>query len=262
MEDAANIEESDQKKRLILSHPTRGASKRTKFLRPTVNDKEELVIVLYKYLPARFVNDVVGRGILLFRSLSYYQRAEDPQRGDPFESMHLDRPGSDVRITNLRTGEVRIGDFAYINRVQSDQIYCFCLSRRKDAELFAQFESDACIEICDVRQFFFRWQRAVRRLKSSDDWQTLHRAVTYFVVDQPTTANIKDPKNLPFLKLAKFAHQDEYRLVAARGSAFELIQEIVDAPQHDFIADVKRYKIREIRFQLGSLSDIARVHYL
>jgi hypothetical protein len=185
---------------------------------------------LYKYLPNQYVEAVVKQGKLIFRTLSYFQQAEDPERGDPFESMHVERPGSGVTITNLRTNQSHTDDFAFINRNSADRIYCFCLSHRKEAELFRQFRSNACVEILDVPEFLRRWRRAVSRLKSSSEWELLHRDVEYYHVARPALADIKDPRNLPFFKREIYAHQDEYRLVAARTRDLKLIQELVYAP--------------------------------
>jgi hypothetical protein len=217
---------------------------------------------LYKYLPSRFADDFVRRGIVLFRSLSYFRQTEDPERGDPFESMHVDRPGGGVSITNQRTGTVITGDFAFINRVQADLIYCFCLSRRKNPELFKQFQSDVCVEIKDVTEFHRRWRRAVNKLKSSAEWELLHGDVTYFRMDRASPIDVKNPRNIPFFKLEKFSHQNEYRLVTARRKALTLIQEIVDTPRYDFSEQARKFKNREIRFKLGNLDDITLMHRL
>ena len=217
---------------------------------------------LYEYLPGRYLNSVVKAGKLLFRSLSYFQTMEDPERGDPFESMHVDRPGGGVAISAPEKGIHLTGDFAFINRVRSDQVYCFCLSYRKKEALFTQFGCDTCVEIFDVPEFLRRCQRAVTGLRSSRDWEFVHRCVEYFRVDGMASSDIKNPRNAPFFKLDKFVHQAEYRLVAARKDAFELIREIVNPAGYDFSAAVKGMPTRQICFQLGSLADISCVHRL
>ena len=215
---------------------------------------------LYKYLPRRYLNRVVNGGNLLFRSLSYFQTMEDPERGDPFESMHIDLPGGGVTISAPEKGIRLTGDFAFINRVRSDQIYCFCLSHLKEEALFKQFGCDTCVEILDVPEFLRRCERAVTRLRSSRDWEFAHRYLEYFRVDRVASLDIKDPHNTPFFKLDKFVHQAEYRLVAARSGAFKLIQEIVNPTGYDFSAAVSTTPTRQINFQLGSLIDITSVH--
>jgi hypothetical protein len=217
---------------------------------------------LYKYLPDQYVDTVVKQGKLLFRTLSYFQRVEDPERGDRLESMHIDRPGTGVTLTVSRTGQSFTGDFAFINRVQADRIYCFCFSRRKDADLFRQFGSNTCVEILDIRELLRRWHRAVKKLKSSSEWELIHRDVEYFHVARAALADIKNPRNLPFFKLETYAHQDEYRLVAARTRYLKLIQEIVDARRYDFGAEAKAFQVRQIPFKLGCLEDITRTHRL
>jgi hypothetical protein len=145
-----------------------GARRRCRLLEGPAGIGERQLQHLYKYLPNRFADDFVRRGILLFRTLSYFQKVEDPERGDPFESMHIDRPGDGVSITNQRTGKTLTGEFAFINRVQSDQIFCFCFSRIIDSRLFAQFQSDVRIEIKDLEEFQRRWQGAVQKFRSTN----------------------------------------------------------------------------------------------
>jgi hypothetical protein len=217
---------------------------------------------LYKYLPKVYLRSVINSGNLPFRSLSYYQSVEDKERGDPCEAMHIDRPTSGLTLSVPKKGIRMTGDFAFINRVQSDQIYCFCLSSRKEEAFFEQFGCDTCIEILDVPEFLRRCKRAVTSLRSSTDWEFIHRNIEYFRVDVAASLDIKDPRNLPFFKLDKYIHQGEYRLVAARTGAFKLIQEIVNFDAgHDFSAEAKTMVARKINFQLGSLRDITSVHF-
>ncbi|MFI5353627.1 MAG: hypothetical protein ACHQZS_11780 [Candidatus Binatales bacterium] len=79
-------------------------------------------------------------------------------------------------------------------------------------------------------------------------------------MDRAVSTDIKNPDNLPFFKLARFAHQREYRLVTARKRAFQLTRQIVDPRGYDFAASSEESQVREIRFKLGSLADITRVH--
>ncbi|MCK4392391.1 hypothetical protein KAX17_05755 [Candidatus Bipolaricaulota bacterium] len=214
---------------------------------------------LYKYLPDRYVEDFV-KGRLLFRNLSYFRGIERGGRGDVYEGMHVDHPDNDVTITNLSKGTVMRGDFTFVNRTRADLIYCFCLSQRLHLSLFDEFSSDRCVEIIDVSEFLHRARCAVTRLKSASDWEFLHRPVKYYEGDKASGADIKESRNLAFFKPLSLSHQDEYRLVAARTSSFQLIQEIVRADAYDFSHDVGEQPKREIRFRAGSIEDIVIVH--
>lgn len=214
---------------------------------------------LYKYLCGCHVQGLVD-GQLLFRSLSYFRQVEHAGRGDIYEGMHVDHPEGGVTITNLSRGTVTKGDFAFINRVRPDLIYCLCFSQRLHPHLFDEFSSDSCVEVTDVSEFLRRVALAVEGLKSPPDWELMHRPVEYYASNQTVQVNIKEPRNLPFFKLSSFSQQSEYRLVAAPSSAFHLIQEIVDTAAYDFSTGAAGGATREIRLQVGSIEDIAIVH--
>jgi hypothetical protein len=214
---------------------------------------------LYKYLPDRYVEDFV-KGRLLFRSLSCFRGIEHGGRGDVHEGMHVDHPDNDVTITNLSKGTVMRGNFSFVNQTRADLIYCFCLSQRLHLSLFDEFSSDRCVEIVDVSGFLHRAMRAVARLRSASDWEFLHRPVEYYESNEAPANNIKEPRNLAFFKPSSFSHQDEYRLVAARTSSFQLTQEIVHVDAYDFSHDVREQPKREIRFRAGPIEDILIVH--
>ncbi len=214
---------------------------------------------LYKYLPEPYVKDFV-KGRILFRNLSYFRGIEHGGRGDVHEGMHVDHPDNVVTCANLSKGTVTTANSAFTNRTRADLIYCFCLSQRLHLSLFDEFSSDRCVEIVDVSEFLHRAKHAVGRLKSASNWEFLHRPVKYYEVNKATGSNIKEPRNLAFLKRLSFSHQEEYRLVAARTSSFQLIQEIVRMDAYDFSHDVGEQPKREIRFRAGSIEDIVIVH--
>ena len=98
------------------------------------------------------------------------------------------------------------------------------------------------------------------RLKCASEWEFLQRPVKYYEGNKATGANVKEPRNLAFFKPLSLSHQDEYRLVAAHTSSFQLTQEIVHADAYDFSHDVGEQPKREIRFRAGSIEDIVIVH--
>lgn len=225
-------------------------------------EKKDLALPskLYKYLPAQFVSDVREKGVLLFRSLSYFQRLEgDAARGDYFEGMHVDHPDNDVTIPVLDTGQVIKGDMAYLNQTKSEDIYCFCLSTELSDELVRAFGATACIEISDVPEFTRRVRKAVGRLKSAADWEVDFRPLAYYNSNEAATIDIKNPRNLPFFKPVVYAEQAEFRIIAARKTSFELTQAIIDWKNYDFREEFANKKSKEMRFRVGPIADISKV---
>lgn len=43
--------------------------------------------IMYKYLPSRYAETMVGRGEVMFSTLAWFQNYEDDQRGDRFEAL-------------------------------------------------------------------------------------------------------------------------------------------------------------------------------
>lgn len=216
---------------------------------------------LFKYTSSRHLAAIVERGELLFRNLSYYQGLEDEARGDGLEGTHVDHPDTAITITNLTTGKVIQGDFAFQNRIEdSDRIYCFCMSKELNSRMYEDFNCDCCIEITDTPEFLNRWKKVARQMNGAH-WQLLNRSVTYYNKTEAIDLNIKDPRNLPFVKLTDYEYQDEYRLVAGEKDSFELTQQIVTTPSPPEDLSESPRKPEKLIFKLGDLRDIALVHY-
>ena len=183
---------------------------------------------IYKYLPSRYVDDLVRRGRVLFRNLTYFRKyASDPSRGDLFEGRHVDRPGGGVKLTSVSSGRTVEGDFAFINSIQTDKVFAFCLSTRHEPELYEMFEADACVEITSPIQFVKDCRRALRALKDRRKFKLLHREVEYYREVEAVLGDVKDPSALPFFKPITYASQAEYRIVLAHPASFELKERIV-----------------------------------
>jgi hypothetical protein len=70
---------------------------------------------LYKYLPLRFVESVVGRGDILFRNLAYFRKVEDRGRTDLLEGLHMDYPDNPITIDAAAGGRLWHGRAAFLN---------------------------------------------------------------------------------------------------------------------------------------------------
>lgn len=216
-------------------------------------------MILYKYLPSCYVKNVLEKGELLFRNLTYFRQYECEKRGDPLEGYHRDNPDDDIVIDNLSSGKKIKGDFSFINSTNSDLIYVFCLSQSLNSNLFNEFESDVCIEITDADEFIRRVRIAVKRLISLHKIGLLHAPVSYYAPNKPAEFNIKDPKELVFAKDNAFLSQDEYRLVFGTKKSFNLTQQIVINGAHSFREEAMKGIAKEKMIRIGNFTDIANV---
>ncbi len=224
---------------------------------------KEMDVKLYKYLPSQYVDNIIQKGELLFRNLSYFRKFEDNRRGDPLEGFHRDNPDNDITLSCPDTGRILAkGDYSFLNSTNSDLIYVFCLSKEHSARLYDEFEADACIEITDTQEFMKRCRFAVKRLISSHKSGLLNKDVFYYRDNAPAEFNIKDPKNLAFAKGVHYKHQNEHRMVFGTRKAFELTQSIVINKTYDFIEDTKSGIAKSKLLRIGNISDIVKVHYV
>lgn len=215
--------------------------------------------MLYKYLPSIYLENVFDYGEILFRNLTYFKQHECERRGDPLEGLHRDNPNDDVTITNLSTGRVTKGDYSFLNSIDSDLVYVFCLSNSYSEELHSEFESDVCIEITDPTEFIRRIRLKVRKLVSCHKKGLLDACVSYYKPNEAAVFNIKDPYKLPFSKDVSFLSQDEYRLVFGTKRAFKLKESLAMNGKYDFREEAMKGTIKDKIIKIGSLADIANI---
>jgi len=180
---------------------------------------------VYKYIRSQHLDDFVRRGRVLFRNLTFFRASEDAARGDLLEGRHIDRPGGGVSITNLSTGQRMQGDFAFVNSVDTENIFVYCFSMKHDEELYRSFGADACVEITSITQFVRDCRQALRRKHSN--LVICHGPVEYYSQKTAAEKCVKDPRNLPFFKPDRFASQAEYRIVVLPEAGPGIVQNIV-----------------------------------
>lgn len=213
---------------------------------------------LYKYLPSQYAPAFLNRGEILFRNLTYFRQQEGKVRGDPYEGIHKDHPGTDITIHNFTQGISSVGKFSFLNSTNSDHIFAFCLSERFDNELKLEFECDACIEIFNPKEFVRRIRFHLRRLISVHKTGLLAKPVLYYNPSSTALFDVKDPTQLAFVKNEFYAKQKEYRLSFGTRQAFKLIQQIAQ-PHHDPYDDAIKGVCKEKLIRIGQVSDIARL---
>lgn len=206
------------------------------------------------------MDDVTRKGTVLFRNLSYFRQMADLSRGDYLEGHHRDNPDRDVTITSKSTGVTISGDFSFLNSTNTDKTFIYCLSTLHDERLYDDFSSDACIEIMEPEEFIRRVRIAVKRLISIDPAGLLFGPVHYYAANKPSKFNIKNPKELVFLKDEDYSYQREFRLVFGRRNAFKLEQRIVVNSAYDFRSATKHLIPNEKHIMIGPILDLVTVH--
>lgn len=215
---------------------------------------------LFKYLPSRFVEQVLRRGNLLFRNLSYFRRIEEDSRGDLLEGLHMDYPDNPIKIETI-DGRVKWeGKAAFLNRVKPDKLYVFCLSQELSPALYDEFGVDACIEITDTHEFLRRSERVIATQIRFAESGLLHGPVLYYEPNKPFCGDVTDVRTIPFCKHDNYKHQAEYRLAIATRGGLTLTRQIVNE-LYSFEEDVAAGTDGRRQLIIGAVHDIARVHH-
>ena len=208
------------------------------------------------------MENVLQKGELLFRNLTYFSQYEDERRGDPLEAHHRDNPDNEIEITDISTGRKIKGDCSFLNTTDPNLIYAFCMSKNHSNDLYKEFQSEACIEVVDVEKFLLRIKVKLKRYVSCHKSGLLYGDVEYYAANKIVKFNIKDPKELVFAKDERFENQSEYRIVFGTKTAFKLVQKIVVNRLYDFRDEAMNGTPDEKLIRIGDMSDIAQVHFI
>ena len=217
---------------------------------------------LYKYLPSKYLDAFVGRGELLFRSLSYFRNFEELQvRGDPFEGKRLYKPSGGLEITKTSTGEKVLLPAAFEASVRDREIFVFCLSKKLSPELAQVFKTDACVEITEPALLLARLRSALQLRRWVRGARLLHGPVNYYSSEDPPLAEWAVPQRMVMRKTIEYSDQDEYRLAFARGGAlrFNNVNTHISATPGLNLTTLDGHP--EHNVSLGSLSRICKVHW-
>ncbi len=215
---------------------------------------------LYKYLPSQFLNNFVRRGDLLFRNLSFFRQIEEIGRSDFLEGVHMDYPDNDM---NIETNDGRVkwkGRAAFLNSINTDRVFVFCLSEVLLKDLFTEFDSDTCVEIIKPEEFLNKCHETISRQTRFSESGLLHKRVEYYAPNRPAKRNVKDTKCIPFFKHEEYSLQQEYRLAVALRGGLKLKQRIINK-LFTFDEEVASGVPSHRHVFIGSIYDIVKVHY-
>lgn len=216
---------------------------------------------LFKYLPSKYLEAFVKRGVLLFRSLSYFRNYEELQvRGDRHEGQRLFAPSKGLEITKTESGEKLQLPWAFESSVVDRDIFVFCLSHVRSEQLAREFGANACVEIHDPIALLSRVRAAIALRRWVKHGRLLHSSVEYYSPEAPPFAEWAVPERMVMRKTASYGHQQEYRIAFARGDALRVnkVQTQITATPGASQPTLERHP--EHLLHLGSLAKICTIH--
>lgn len=217
---------------------------------------------LYKYLPEKYVDDLVHKGTILFRSLSYFRDYEDAQvRGDEFEGTRLHRPQNGLEITLTATQQKVVLPHSFESTANEDDIFVFCLSTVLSADLAAKFKASACVEIQNPSRFIAGVRAALLRRPSIRSKMLVYGEVKYYTPDEPPIVDWALPEKIAMAKLSVYSPQKEYRIAFAVNDAFRVENTRLRLASPGERRPLRTTSHPERLFKLGSLVKLCKVHH-
>jgi hypothetical protein len=170
----------------------------------------------------------------------------------------MDYPDNDITIENAdgRRWQRRA---AFLNSINSNKLFVFCLSEVLSPSLYAEFSADSCVEILDLDEFFRRCRETISQQPRFSESGLMHDRVEYYAPGRPAIRNVKDPRCVPFFKHEAYSHQAEYRLATALRRGLQLTERIV-SQKFTFDEETLASRPAHRHVIIGSIKDIAKVH--
>lgn len=211
---------------------------------------------LFRYFDQRQWASAFLSGNLLFRPLSYFRSYEDQIRGDTNEGVAVFEPAGGLVITNHTKGTTfTLPGHRLESVVRQDEIFVYCLSRVRTAELAAEFGAVICVEIRNIPEFCRRVQAAMPA-----GAEYVAGRVKYYRATDAASPRWALPDMIAMSKLDVYSRQAEFRLAFSTSGAmgFEnvalhLVHGDGELPSHPSTPD--RHLV-----SISSLRDICRLH--
>ncbi len=248
------------RRRLSILHRAGKAACRV----PPVTSTLGLALIrLFKYLPRKYVDAFVGRGELLFRSLSYFRNYEELEvRGDRHEGRRLYKSAQGLELTKTETGEKLLLPWAFESSVKDRDIYVFCASLELSQELGREFGTDICIELEVTATLLAKVRSALKLRRWVRQGRLLLGPVEYYSPEDAPRAEWAVPERMIMRKTNDYQSQCEYRFAFARGSALEVnnVETLLTATPGSTQPTLEGHP--EHVLKVGSLAKVCRVHTL
>ena len=215
---------------------------------------------LFKYLPSRYVNAFLGGGIL-FRSLSYFREYEEQQvRGDRLEAVRQYKPKAGLAVNINGRSEPVMLPMAFEAQARERDILVFCLSTVLSAELAAEFNADACVEITEPDDFLHRLRRALVARPSLKGTPLINDAISYYDPEFPPLADWALPERIALSKIDAYRRQAEYRIAFGRRRAFDVSNVRTRLTSAPASLEQSTRSHPQVLLQIGDLRHICKTH--
>ncbi len=223
--------------------------------------RSEVSLKLYKYLPSKYLDTVLSEGIILFRSLSYFQDYEDEQvRGDKYDGTLKYSGDNGLDINNLTTGKSFRAPWTLKSMVDADKIFVFSTSQKLSKDLALEFNSDVCIEFSDAGYVISKLRAAVARRKSIKPNKLFHDTVTYYSEEDTPGINWAFPNKIAMRKLSHFSKQEEYRFAFSHCNALSFGETQQEIQMHEQVNAPRTTAYPEVALKIGKLRKRCIVH--
>jgi hypothetical protein len=198
-------------------------------------------------------------GRVYHQTLAFFRDYEDAAAkqiiGDEFESTRIYRPADGLQVNNLTQGVSFPLQMGFESSARAGEIYVFCVSLTLNDELTREFQARACVEILRPAVFIKRWLAALPK-----DAKHFAKKVDYYQPEYVPGNVWPQPHLIATTKLARFAHQQEYRLGFSITGALEFgtaTQQLVDRKARPL---PKPEEHHHWTLELGDLRDICKLH--
>lgn len=179
-------------------------------------------MALYKYLPSKYLESLLAEGTFLFRSLSYFQDYEDDfARGDKYDGILKHSRSAGIKINNLTTGESFYAQMTFESKVDAENVFVFCTSKKLCPELAREFKSDVCVEFQNFAKIISELHNAISRIKRIKPNKLFHGKVEYYSEEEAPGIKWAFPDKIAMRKLSGFSGQEEYRFVFSFNGALD-----------------------------------------
>lgn len=218
------------------------------------------IMKLYKYISSKYLDDFINKGIVLFRSLSYFKDYEDKQiRGDNLEGTLKYEPSDGLVINNLTTGKTFKYKGSFESTTKNNDIFVFCMSSKYDQEFYNKFDADICIELIDFDEFIKKVTQSINLFK---DTKLIHGIVQYYSFTNPPIIDWALPEKIIMKKQEYFKWQNEYRIAFANNSTLNVENTDLVIRKSDSLNNLKtsnsNHSIRYLK--LGNLKNITKIY--
>lgn len=211
---------------------------------------------LFRYFDQRQWADAFLNGNLLFRPLSYFRSYEDQIRGDTNEGVAVFEPAGGLVITNHTKGTTfTLPGHRLESAVRQDEIFVYCLSRVRTAELAAEFGSIICVEIRNIPEFCRRVQVAM-----PVGAEYVARRVEYYKATDAANPRWALPDMIAMSKLDVYSRQAEFRLAFSTTGAMDFENVTLQLVHGDGEPPPRPPAPDHHPVLVGSLWDICRLH--